>query len=53
MASVRPRGGWADAGPDVGVDFSQATVERAPSVVAVLDIGNFEVVTGDVPRKPL
>ena len=38
-------------GPDgavVGVDFSQATVERARSVVAVLGIGNVEVIAGDV-----
>jgi SAM-dependent methyltransferase len=38
-------------GPDgavVGVDFGRATVERARSVVAVLGIGNVEVVAGDV-----
>jgi SAM-dependent methyltransferase len=35
-------------GAVVGVDFSQATVERARSVVAVLGIGNVEVVAGDV-----
>jgi ubiquinone/menaquinone biosynthesis C-methylase UbiE len=39
------------AGPDgavVGVDVSQATAERARSVLAVLGIGNVEVVAGDV-----
>lgn len=35
-------------GAVVGVDFSEATVERARSVVAVLGIGNVEVVAGDV-----
>jgi SAM-dependent methyltransferase len=35
-------------GTVVGVDFSEATVERARSVVAVLGIGNVEVVAGDV-----
>jgi SAM-dependent methyltransferase len=35
-------------GTVVGVDFSAATVERARSVVAVLGIGNVEVVAGDV-----
>lgn len=35
-------------GAVVGVDFSQATVERARSVVAILGIGNVEVVAGDV-----
>ncbi|HEY2306132.1 MAG TPA: class I SAM-dependent methyltransferase [Streptosporangiaceae bacterium] len=36
------------AGTVVGVDFSQATVERARSVLALLGIGNAEVVAGDV-----
>jgi SAM-dependent methyltransferase len=35
-------------GTVVGVDFSEATAERARSVVAVLGIGNVEVVAGDV-----
>jgi SAM-dependent methyltransferase len=38
-------------GPDgtvVGVDFSDATVNRARSVLAVLGAGNVEVVAGDV-----
>ncbi len=35
-------------GTVVGVDFSEATVERTRSVVAVLGIGNVEVVAGDV-----
>jgi ubiquinone/menaquinone biosynthesis C-methylase UbiE len=36
------------AGRVVGVDFSEPTAERARSVVAALELGNVEVVAGDI-----
>jgi ubiquinone/menaquinone biosynthesis C-methylase UbiE len=36
------------AGRVVGIDFSEPTVQRARSVVAALELGNVEVVAGDI-----